>query len=127
MGKAIFMGSIFDSKERVDPSVSITTGANLRKIPGQDSETVEEKNLSTATFDREKAAERGWNNRFCEKCGRPYTRPPPWSSYPNAKDHPDWAEWILTVYCRRGLCNGVQPQGECKPRSVKSTQTKSKK
>ena len=69
----------------------------------------------------------GWNNRVCENCGRPYTQPPPWSSLPNPEEHPLWPEWILTSYCNKGLCNGVQPRGECKPRLVKTEQIESKK
>jgi hypothetical protein len=82
---------------------------------------------SIPSFNRKKAAQTGWNNRFCENCGRPYTQPPPWSSFPHADEHPLWPEWILTSYCNKGLCNGVRPRGECKPRLVKTEQTEPKK
>lgn len=70
--------------------------------------------------EREKASQKGWNNRFCENCGRPYTQKPHWSSFPNVEEDPLWPEWILTAYCKKGLCNGVQPTGECKPRIVET-------
>ena len=97
MGKVIWIVSR-DTEEEVNPPTPQIADATLK----------------------EKGARLGWNNRFCESCGRPYTRPPPWSSFPDVKNHPDYPEYKLTMYCNKGLCNGVQPSGECKPRAVKT-------
>ena len=92
-----------DLWKRIDSPTTFITGANLRKQPAE-----------------EKKPSVGWNNRVCENCGRPYTQPPPWSSFPDVENHPLWAEWQLTSYCNKGLCFGVQPSGECKPRIVET-------
>jgi len=94
---------------KISSKTSLVTGANLKKKPVEEKKPAEEEKPSV-----------GWNNRVCKNCGRPYTQPPPWSSFPNSDKHPLWSEYLLTAYCRKGLCNGVQPSGECKPQIVKT-------
>jgi hypothetical protein len=94
---------------KISPNPSFITGANLKKKPVEEKKPAEEEKPSV-----------GWNNRVCKNCGRPYTQPPPSYSFLNVEEHPLWPGFQLTLYCNKGLCNGVQPSGECKPHIVKT-------
>jgi hypothetical protein len=56
---------------------------------------------------REEASKLGWNNRFCEKCGRPYSQPPTVYSIEEITEDPLWLEWQHTINCREGNCEGI--------------------